>query len=201
MDQALPFAPADAAGRQTELTANWHEVEPVATSEGPMKLVEENHRRNFLLWHEEDRARRDDMGHTYVYRAKRAIDQLNQERNNFIEEIDKALVAALQPREEGVRFNSETPGMIIDRLSILALKIYHMREQAERTDVSAEHRKSCEEKTVRLEQQRRDLLQALTELLDAVAAGRESFRVYFQFKMYNDPSLNPELYGDKGTTA
>src|SRR6187431_656637 len=113
---------------QTSLTAQWHESVPSAEGEGFLRLVQENHLRNFALWHEEDVARRDDLGSERVHQAKRAIDGYNQERNNFIEEMDKALVAALEPAETGLPRNSETPGMIIDRLSILALKEYHMRE-------------------------------------------------------------------------
>ena len=185
---------SEIASRQTELTARWHQVTPAAGGEGFFRLLEENHLRNFSLWHEEDVARRDDLGFEAVYRAKRAIDRFNQERNNFAEEMDKALVAALQPRESGCPRNSETPGMIIDRLSILALKEYHMHEETVRADASAEHRTKCAEKLARIRRQRDDLTTCLAELFADVAAGRRSFSVYFQFKMYNDPTLNPQLY-------
>lgn len=180
--------------RQAELTSLWHRVTPAVSGTGFLRLVEENHLRNFALWHEEDIARRDDLGPEAVYRAKRNIDRFNQERNNFAEEMDKALVAELQPRESGCPRNSETPGMIIDRLSILALKEYHMHEETVRADASPEHRAKCAEKLSRLRRQRDDLAQALDELLADVAAGRRTFSVYFQFKMYNDPALNPQLY-------
>jgi hypothetical protein len=183
------------ADLQSQLTAGWHETEPAANSVGFLRLVEENHQRNFQLWHEEDIARRDDLGSGRVHRAKRAIDRFNQERNNFIEEMDKALVAELQPAESGVPKNSETPGMMIDRLSILALKEYHMWEEAERADASAEHRAKCGEKLARIRLQRSDLTQCLAELLAEAAAGTRTFAVYYQFKMYNDPALNPQLYG------
>jgi len=183
---------------QSELTAAWHALPPVAAGDGFLRLVQENHQRNFELWHEEDIARRDDLGSERVHRAKRAIDRFNQERNNFIEEMDKALVAALQPAEAGVPRNSETPGMMIDRLSILALKEYHMREEAERPDASAQHRATCGEKLARILRQRSDLTQCLAELLAEVAAGTRTFAVYYQFKMYNDPALNPQLYRAQG---
>lgn len=150
--------------------------------------------RNFQLWHEEDIARRDDLGSERVHQAKRAIDGFNQQRNNFIEEMDKELVAALKPLEYGVPRNSETPGMIIDRLSILSLKEFHMREEAERTDATQEHRATCGTKLARIIHQRGDLTQSLADLLNDVAGGRRTFGVYYQFKMYNDPDLNPQLY-------
>lgn len=191
----MSFDPAEIAALQSDLTARWHEESPAAFGEGFLRLVQENHLRNFELWHEEDIARRDDLGSERVHQAKRAIDRFNQERNNFIEEMDKALVAALQPAESGCPKNSETPGMMIDRLSILALKEYHMREEAERDDASDEHRAKCAEKLARIRLQRADLTQCLAELLDAVAARTRTFAVYYQFKMYNDPALNPQLYG------
>jgi hypothetical protein len=189
------FDPDEIAALQSELTARWHEETPAASGGAFLRLVQENHLRNFELWHEEDIARRDDLGSERVHQAKRAIDRFNQERNNFIEEMDKALVAALQPAESGCPKNSETPGMMIDRLSILALKEYHMREEAERDDASDEHRAKCAEKLARIRLQRADLTQCLAELLQAVAAGTRTFAVYYQFKMYNDPALNPQLYG------
>ncbi len=126
--------------------------------------------------------------------AKRAIDGFNQQRNNFIEEMDKVLVAELRPKESDVPKNSETPGMMIDRLSILALKEYHMREETERKDVDEKHIASCSEKLARITLQRSDLVRCLEELLEEVSKGTRSFSVYYQFKMYNDPALNPQLY-------
>src|SRR5262245_48930627 len=190
----MKFDASEIAARQTALTARWHQVTPAAGGDGFFRLLEENHLRNFSLWHTEDVARRDDLGFEAVYRAKRDIDRFNQERNNFAEEMDKALVAALKPRESGVPRNSETPGMIIDRLSILAIKEYHMREETVRPDASAEHKAKCAEKLARIRRQRDDLAAALADLFTDVAGGRRTFSVYFQFKMYNDPALNPQLY-------
>ena len=186
--------PDEIATLQTTLTARWHEELPAATGAEFLLLVQENHLRNFQLWHEEDIARRDDLGSERVHQAKRAIDRFNQERNNFIEEMDKLLVAALQPLESGVPRNSETPGMMIDRLSILALKEFHMHEEALRGDASETHRAACAEKLARIIRQRADLTQCVGELLAEVAAGTRTFGVYYQFKMYNDPALNPQLY-------
>lgn len=195
-----PAASAITALQHT-LTARWHETAPAARPPAGgdpfAALVEENHLRNFRLWHEEDAARRDDLGCEAVYRAKRAIDRLNQERNDFIERIDQAVVAALQPAESGCPRNSETPGMIIDRLSILALKAYHMQEEAGRASATPEHRAACAAKLARLRRQAADLATCFDELIADVAARRRTFSVYYQFKMYNDPSLNPQLYGGR----
>ncbi|MDE0836361.1 MAG: DUF4254 domain-containing protein [Akkermansiaceae bacterium] len=186
--------PQKNADTQARLTEEWHHNEPAAIGSGFALLVAENHLRNFSLWHEEDVARRNDLGPERVMQAKRAIDSFNQQRNNFIEEMDKALVAELQPKEGGVPKNSETPGMMMDRLSILALKEYHMREETERKDVDKKHIASCSEKLARITLQRSDLVRCLQELLAEVGAGTRSFSVYYQFKMYNDPALNPQLY-------
>ncbi len=190
----MKFPAPEIAARQTELTARWHETTPAAAGEGFPLLVAQNHLRNFQLWHEEDTARRDDLGFEAVYRAKRQIDRFNQERNNFIEEMDKVIVAELAPSENGGPRNSETPGMMIDRLSILALKEYHMHEETVRADATPEHRTKCAEKLARIRRQRADLATCLGELLADVVARRRTFSVYYQFKMYNDPALNPQLY-------
>ena len=191
---AMSFSAPEVAALQTDLTARWHETPPSAGGAGFLGLVQQNHLRNFQLWHEEDVARRDDLGFEAVYRAKRNIDRYNQERNNFIEEMDKAIVAELTPPTSGCPRNSETPGMMIDRLSILALKEYHMREETLRADASEEHRQKCGEKLARIRVQRADLVSCVEELLADVVARRRTFSVYFQFKMYNDPALNPQLY-------
>jgi hypothetical protein len=185
------------ARHQSELVVRWHSIPPAVSAgagEDFIRLLEENHLRNFQLWHEEDTARRDDLGFEAVYRAKRAIDRYNQERNNFIEAMDQAFVARLQPRASGCPRHSETPGMIVDRLSILALKDFHMHEETVRPEASPEHRAKCAEKLARIRVQRADLTACLAELFADIAAGRRTFSVYFQFKMYNDPALNPQLY-------
>ncbi len=183
------------ANRQAEWTADWHKVNEDPTDCADVwEFILGNHRRNFDLWHEEDKARRDDMGFEYVYNAKRAIDSYNQQRNDFIEKIDKFLIQALKPDFENAPVNSETPGMIIDRLSIMALKVFHMAEQTERSDVDAGHIEKCRKKLETLQVQRGDLTQILAEFLTEIQAGKRAFKVYFQFKMYNDASLNPQLY-------
>ncbi len=179
---------------QERKTEEWHRSPFAPSASALLALVEENHHCNFELWHEEDKARREDQGFEYVYRAKRSIDEWNQRRNDCIERIDAWLAERAPACPDGTPMNSETPGMILDRLSILALKAYHMAEEAERTDASDEHRARCREKLGVIRRQRADLASALAELLAGVARGTRGFRVYRQFKMYNDPSLNPELY-------
>lgn len=162
------------------------------------QLVEENHAFNFQLWNAEDRARRDDMGSEFVYQAKREIDQCNQSRNNRMEAMDEWLFTRLKPENPGVcPVNSESPGMIIDRLSILSLKSYHMALQTERKDASEEHRKVCAGKLETIQQQLEQLRFCLEQLLDGIRSKSRTFRVYHQFKMYNDPTLNPELYNQE----
>lgn len=163
--------------------------------EGFLKLVEENHAFNYQLWHAEDRARRDDMGFEYVYHAKREIDACNQQRNNRMEAMDEWLYMHLKPSADpACPVHSETPGMMIDRLSILALKIYHMNIQATRQDADELHRETCRFKLQVLLNQHQQLMECLTEFLTLTEEKTRTFRVYHQFKMYNDPNLNPELY-------
>jgi hypothetical protein len=173
----------------------WKSMGLTAQHQKFYKLVEENHSFNYQLWHAEDRARRDDMGFEFVYRAKRDIDIYNQQRNNRMEAMDEWLYQLLQPEKpDFCPVHSESPGMIIDRLSILALKSYHMGLQAERTDVSKEHQQACALKLGIIKQQLEQLSLCLGLLFDEVREKKRTFRIYHQFKMYNDPNLNPELY-------
>jgi len=160
-----------------------------------LRLVEENHAFNYQLWHAEDRARRDDLGHEFVYHAKREIDHCNQQRNNRMEAMDEWLFKSLQPAAPtACPVHSESPGMMIDRLSILALKAYHMKLQAARLDVDDSHRSTCLTKLRTIEQQQAQLQTCLSLLFDEIVDKTRTFRIYHQFKMYNDPTLNPELY-------
>jgi hypothetical protein len=176
----------------------WAAAGAARHADGVWQWIEANHRFNNLLWDEEDLARRKDVPDSAIAVNKRAIDGYNQKRNDAIERIDEHLLAALGEAGPGARLHSETAGSMIDRLSILALKIFHMRVQTERTDATPEHLEICRQKLVRLIEQRSDLQACLAELLADYTAGRAYFKVYRQFKMYNDPNLNPYLYGGKG---
>lgn len=174
---------------------DWKNKGVVCEQQHFFALVEENHAFNYQLWHAEDRARRDDKGHEFVYQAKRDIDYFNQQRNNRMEAMDAWLYNTLQPVEPTqCPVHSETPGMMIDRLSILALKAYHMHVQMERKEVEETHRQNCRQKWQMIVSQKKQLAACLEQLLSEVQGKKRTFRVYHQFKMYNDPSLNPELY-------
>lgn len=153
--------------------------------------------RNYLLWHEEDKARRTDVNDSVIATVKRAIDKLNQQRNDLIEKLDEAILTELTrtvPEPATDEINSETPGSIVDRMSIMSLKIYHMDEDSRREDIDDEHRQRSLHRLAVLKLQRSDLYGALGKLLDDYLAGRKRMKLYKQFKMYNDPALNPELY-------
>jgi hypothetical protein len=179
--------------------AGWAATEPPAFADGPWQWIEANHRCNNLLWDEEDRARRTNVPDADIAANKRAIDGYNQRRNDAIEKLDEALLARLEgvPPRADAWHNSETAGAMVDRLSILALKVFHMGMQTRRTDVTAEHIAACAEKLARLSLQRDDLARCYDTLLAQAAAGRAYWRIYRQFKMYNDASLNPYLYGGR----
>ena len=163
------------------------------------RAIEDNHRHNGLLWGEEDLARRRHAPEAEIAGNKRAIDRYNQQRNDAIERIDEVLSGLLLEKKSSAsaRLNSETPGAMIDRLSILSLKIRNMRLQTQRNDVDRTHVESCRAKLERLGEQRADLAACLDRLLEECGRGESCFKIYRQFKMYNDPRLNPAVYGEK----
>jgi hypothetical protein len=164
---------------------------------GVWHWIEANHRFNSLLWDEEDQARRVDIGDAGIAANKRAIDGYNQQRNDAIERIDDALLARIEAvtPAAGAWHNSETAGAMIDRLSILALKTFHMGRAANRDDATDAQCASWRERHARLMVQRNDLERCLDTLLAEAAAGRAFWKAYRQFKMYNDADLNPWLRG------
>jgi Protein of unknown function (DUF4254) len=152
-----------------------------------------------VQWHLEDIIREPAIKPEIALQIKRRIDSSNQERTDMVEFIDdyflkKYAEIKLQP---GAGFNTESPAWAIDRLSILALKIYHMQLEAERPDATEAHRVACQKKLGILLEQQKDLSAAIDELLEEISQGRKYMKVYRQMKMYNDPSLNPVLYGKK----
>ena len=189
---------------QMDLVQTWHDQgapHDLAGNfeDGLLALVSQQHLKNFKLWHVEDRARRTDVDEVIIAQCKREIDQLNQERNDGMEKIDSWLAQAVsvfpaQKQDMPKRYNTETLGAALDRMSILSLKIYHMREQTLRQDVDEEHVLRCQKKLAILLEQHQDLSDAILDLIGDYALGVKTPKVYFQFKMYNDPTLNPELY-------
>jgi len=195
--------------------ADWHFKQPNDSDlvrEYGMDSVEgllaRQHLANFELWHEEDRARDPRATDAEVAAVKRAIDAANQRRHDLTEALDLLLLdiayreaprreatAPVQGKREELPLHSETPGMIADRLSILALKIFHTQEEMARNDAPAGHAERNGGRMLLLEEQRRDLAACLEQLWDDVLAGRRRFKLYRQLKMYNDPTLNPAVYG------
>lgn len=177
--------------------------QPGQAAGGAWQWIHANHRCNTLLWNEEDRARRTDVGPEEIAASKRLIDRHNQLRNDAVEAIDEAILEQLAEIAHGdsARLSSETAGGMIDRLSILSLKIFHMRAQTLRGEAGPAHVDACSRKLRRLTAQRSDLAGCLDQLLTEARQGRAYFKVYLQFKMYNDPSLNPYLYGAAASSA
>lgn len=176
----------------------WHQGEIDNGYEGFLHLVCRQHEQNYRLWHQEDIARSPDVADAELAQVKRNIDQLNQQRNDLIEQLDDYLIAELgtagvRPRPEAP-LNTETPGSAIDRLSILALRIFHMQQQTGRADAGPEHLAKAAARLEVLYEQQADLCQSLRELLEDVFSGRKRLKIYRQFKMYNDPTMNPYLY-------
>ena len=149
-----------------------------------------------VQWHLEDIIRDPAIDPVEALAIKRRIDRSNQVRTDMVEYIDSYWLKDVAVAADA-RINTETPAWAIDRLSILALKIYHMRLETERTDVGQEHRDACGRKLDTLLSQQVDLSTAIEELLEDIAAGRKYMKTYKQMKMYNDPALNPVLYGNK----
>lgn len=174
-----------------------------------------NHRFNALLWAEEDLARRTQVADAAIAANKRAIDRFNQARNDATERVDELLLIALGLVDEAsartdtpvslaptdARLNSETAGSMIDRLSIMALKARAMAAQAQRTDADDAHRQTSRERLAQLQRQRADLAGCLDALVADALAGRACFKVYRQFKMYNDARFNPVLGAERAAAG
>ncbi|MDE5969873.1 MAG: DUF4254 domain-containing protein [Muribaculaceae bacterium] len=152
-----------------------------------------------IQWHLEDIVRDPEIDPVKALEIKRRIDRSNQERTDLVEDLDTYFLhiySEIHP-DAAATINTESPAWAIDRLSILALKIYHMQVEVARKDASPEHIAKCRAKLNVLLEQRKDLTEAIDTLLDDIKAGRKYMKVYRQMKMYNDPETNPVLYGAK----
>jgi hypothetical protein len=192
---------ADAiANLHDKLTADWHKAPPDEEDDALpdwLARVARQHRANFDLWHIEDEARSPGASDAELAGVKRRIDTTNQLRNDLAEELDRALLEWLGPQhlpDPNAELHSESPGLIVDRMSILALKIYHTREETNRIDCSREHAERNRGRLAILEEQRGDLALCLDALWQETLAGTRRFKLYRQLKMYNDPALNPAVY-------
>ena len=153
-----------------------------------------------VQWHLEDIIRDPHIDPLDALQLKRRIDRSNQDRTDLVEQIDSYFLHLYSDVNvlPDARINTESPAWAIDRLSILALKIYHMQEQVDRQDADAAHIEKCRSKLAVLLEQQKDLSTAIDQLLEDIEQGRKYMKVYRQMKMYNDPSTNPVLYGKKG---
>jgi hypothetical protein len=199
------FDVATITGLHRTTVRRWHQQEIDTPYEGFLELICRQHEQNFRLWHEEDVARSPDVGSDKIAEVKRAIDGYNQRRNDLIEKVDDVLItmfaeAGSRPAADA-RQHTETPGSVIDRLSIMSLRMFHMQEQIDRDDVDEMHREKARTKLRLCQEQYADLSHSLELLLEDLVAGRARLKVYRQMKMYNDPSLNPYLYGAKKPAA
>lgn len=188
-----------------QLTAEWH-LDSRALMDCPSvnrasmdlpSLVGNQHIANCALWHTEDEARTPNAADSVIASVKRRIDKTNQLRNDLAEQIDRFLLDFLTSQglpSAAAPLHSESPGLIIDRLSILSLKLYHTREEAERTDAPEGHAERNRQRLAILTEQRADLAACLDELWQQTLAGTRRFKLYQQLKMYNDPTLNPSIY-------
>jgi hypothetical protein len=201
-DKPLNFSVGQVTALQDELTTIWHMAPQayLALDDKIGQLIGDQHRANFDLWHTEDEARTPGATDAQIVDVKRRIDSTNQTRNDLAEQVDALLLEVLAESclpAENAPLNSESPGLMIDRLSILSLKIYHTREQAERTDAPEGHVERNLARLAILEEQRADLAASLDALWKETMAGTRRFKLYRQLKMYNDPSLNPAIYNNR----
>jgi len=188
------------AALHDQLTHRWHQ-DAMETWRAPAdpfaSLVARQHLANFELWHTEDAARTPGATDADLARVKRRIDETNQRRNDLSEQLDRFLLDTLASQSlpnPTAPLHSESPGLMIDRLSILALKIYHTQEEQRRIDAPSGHAERNHERLAILLEQRADLAACLKQLWNETLAGSRRFKLYRQLKMYNDPTLNPAVY-------
>ena len=197
---------ADVVPLYAQLTATW-----AAFPEAPLTLpahalpwAVQLHMYNFRLWHTENGVRRPGAPEHFIAQSKWTIDTLNQQRHEHIEHLDTWLSTWLYEQQSRGRptaeLHSETPGNLLDRLSILALKVHYMGHEATRQDTTEAHRQLCSQRLAVLHEQRDDLHGCLCQLCLDLWSGNKIFKIYRQFKMYNDPTLNPEIYRHRASS-
>ncbi len=179
---------------------DWHKeqkpsVNPYQESDF-LHLIYKKNQIDTIQWHIEDEIRRPDLPAEELVKFKREIDKLNQNRTDTVELLDDMLFQIFKDikKDENARMNSETPAWLLDRMSILELKIYHMEEEANRKNADSIHINKCTEKLNILLEQRKDLQKCFEDLTDDLYSGKKYMKVYRQMKMYNDEKLNPSLY-------
>lgn len=207
MSERLIPESGELVGMLDQATLHWHEASADVVPDGMQRfgiddaafrtMILALHRANFDLWHEEDEARNPDATDARIADVKRSIDRLNQQRNDVVEAMDVALSARVQQVDTSP-LHSETPAMIVDRLSIMSLKVYHTREETMREEAAEAHRSKNRARLAVLVEQRSDVAGCLDDLIAQIADGERRFKVYRQMKMYNDPELNPVLYRRSG---
>lgn len=177
-------------------TEDWHKGKIENNYKGLLYIICEQHKQNFNLWHKEDITRSTTISDTEIANAKRSIDKLNQKRNDLIEQIDEEIINQLSNvklLDNAVRY-TEMPGSVIDRLSIMTLRIFHMNEQLSRKDISKEQYKIVKNKLAICQKQHSDLVESFTHLVNDIICGKAKLTSYKHMKMYNDKTLNPYLY-------
>ncbi len=204
MPEGFHLSAVEIVALHDRATALWHQdpdAQPALDrASQSLSTILAQHRANFDLWHTEDRARTPNATDRDIALVKRAIDEINQRRNDLTEQCDVVLYESLQTAslpDLSATLHSESPGLMIDRLSILALKVFHTREEIDRPNAPAGHRDRNRDRLALLTEQRNDLAACLDQLWLNVLAGKRRFKIYRQLKMYNDPTLNPAIYSTR----
>jgi hypothetical protein len=204
MPEGFHLSTVEIVALHDRATTLWHQdpdAQPALDQDSQsLPTILAQHRANFDLWHTEDRARTPNATDRDIALVKRAIDEINQRRNDLTEQCDVVLYESLKKAnlpDLSATLHSESPGLMIDRLSILALKIFHTEEELDRPNAPSGHQERNRDRLALLTEQRNDLAACLDQLWLEVLAGKRRFKIYRQLKMYNDPTLNPAIYSTR----